>query len=339
LPDQPSVAATRSVVEERLRRVAQIVERRTGTLPRLNTEQLLALLGYGDQPRERADRLRLERSAAVDGRSRAGVDGRSASARAGASEGMDPLRTASDADAAPIAVAELLSALAGEAPLVVIVDDLNDASPQTVDALGATLNRLVGPVLVVLLGRPEMVRTAGALTRLAGAEVHQLPPLRGADPARLLSTYLGGGRLPAADTDRLLATAQGNPFYLAELVTLLLERGALTREANTWQLAPRSLSGRLLSRDLAAVLAARIDALPAQSRAVLRDAAVVGDSVPAAALAAVRQSTSDPRPGAVAALDLERALDELLHRRMLLRTRGGYVFATPLLREAAYAGV
>src|SRR5262249_54461252 len=46
LPDQPSVAATRSVVEERLRRVAQIVERRTGTPPRLHTEQLLALLGY-----------------------------------------------------------------------------------------------------------------------------------------------------------------------------------------------------------------------------------------------------------------------------------------------------
>ena len=320
LPDQPSVAATRSVVEERLRRVAQIVERRTGTPPRLHTEQLVALLGYGDQPRERADRLRLERSAGAVGERR-------------------ELVRDSDADAAPIAVAELLSALAGEAPLVVIVDDLHDASPQTVDALGATLNRLVGPVLVVLLGRPEMVRTAGALTRLAGAEVHQLPPLRGADTARLLSTYLGGGRLPAADTDRLLATAQGNPFYLAELVTLLLERGALTREANAWQLAPRSLSGRLLSRDLAAVLAARIDALPAQSRSVLRDAAVVGDTVPAAALAAVRQSTSDPRPGAVAAVDLERALDELLHRRMLLRNRGGYVFATPLMREAAYAGV
>ena len=32
--------------------------------------------------------------------------------------------------------------------------------------------------------------------------------------------------LPTPDTDRLLATAQGNPFYLAELVTLLLERGA-----------------------------------------------------------------------------------------------------------------
>jgi hypothetical protein len=115
----------------------------------------------------------------------------------------------------------------------------------------------------------------------------------------------------------------------------------LTRVGATWQLAAGSLSGRLLSRDLAAVLAARIDALPPDARAVLRDAAVVGDTVPLAALAAMREqrSTSDTRPAAVAALDLDRAMDELLHRRMLMPTRGGFVFATPLLREAAYAGV
>jgi class 3 adenylate cyclase/tetratricopeptide (TPR) repeat protein len=312
LPDQ-TVGPSRAVAEERLRRVAGIVERRTGTLPRLQTEQLLALLGYAEVPVDRPAHLGADR-----------VD-----------------RSDTDTEAAPAAVAELLSALAAEAPLVVIVDDLHDASPQTVHALGATLNRLVGPVLVMLLARPEIVRAAGALTRLPDAEVYAMPALRGADAARLLSAYLGNGRLSAPDTDRLLATAQGNPFYLAELVTLLLERGALTRVDGAWQLAPQSLSGRLLSRDLAAVLAARIDALPADSRAVLRDASVVGDSVPAAALDAVReqQSSVDALPTPMSADDLERALDELLHRRMLLRTRGGYLFATPLLREAAYAGV
>src|SRR5262249_18317734 len=120
----------------------------------------------------------------------------------------------------------------------------------------------------------------------------------------------------------------------------MLTRERSVREAQ-WRLAPRSLSGRLLSRDLAAVLAARIDALPPDVRAVMRDASVVGDAVPAAALAAVRdeRSTVDARPAAVAAVALERALDELWHRRMLLPARSGYAFAPPLLREAAYAGV
>jgi class 3 adenylate cyclase/tetratricopeptide (TPR) repeat protein len=291
LPDR---SGSRAVVEERLRRVAHMVERRTGAPPRLQPEPLLNLLGYADVRRD----TRVER---------------------GADE--------SDADTVPAAVAELLSALATEGPLVLIVDDLHDANPPTVDALGAMLSRLSGSILVVLFGRPEMARAAGALNRLADAEVYPLPPLRGAEAARLLTAYLGGGRLTTIDTDRLLATAQGNPFYLAELVTLLMERRTLRKEADGWRLAPQSLSGRLLSRDLAAVLAARIDALPVESRALLRDAAVVGDTVPLAALEALQPTDED------------RAVDELLHRRMLLPTRYGYLFATPLLREAAYAGV
>ena len=104
---------------------------------------------------------------------------------------------------------------------------------------------------------------------------------------------------------------------------------------------PGSLGGRLLSRDLAAVLAARIDALPADARSVLRDAAVVGDTVPRPRWRRCGSAAAGRRrpAAAVAAVELERAVDELLHRRMLRRVRGGFAFATPLLREAAYAGV
>lgn len=262
--------------------------------------------------------------------------------------GQKPWSTASESDgfdveAVPTAIAELISGLAGESPVLVIVDDLHDATAETTDALGAMLSKLEGAILVLLLGRPELVRTAGALTRVSDAEVASLPALRGADATRLLSTYLGGGRLPPADSERLLATAQGNPFYLAELVTLLIERGALTSidDVPGWRLAAGSLGGALLSRDLAAVLAARIDALPADARSVLRDATVIGDTVPTGALEALRErrAGSAGMPIAVLAVELERAVEELLSRRMLRRIRGGYAFATPLLREAAYAGI
>src|ERR1700750_2367784 len=125
-----------------------------------------------------------------------------------------------------------------------------------------------------------------------------------------------------------------------------MERGALTpavgaHAAGKWQLAAGSLGSQLLSRDLAAVLAARIDALPAEPRSVLRDAAVVGDAVPTGVIEALRErrASSDARPGAVAAVELERAIDELLQRRMLHRVRGGFAFSTPLMREAAYSGI
>ncbi|MEU4370646.1 adenylate/guanylate cyclase domain-containing protein [Micromonospora chersina] len=316
LPSDAATALTRPAVEERLRRLGQRLGRLPGDTPPLAVEQLLALLGYAELP---------------------------AAAENGEWNAASP---PPDAEAVPNAVADLLSALAVEAPLVVVVDDLHDATAETINALGLTLSRLSGPVLVLLLGRPELVRTAGALTRVADAEVHALPPLRGADASRLLTSYLSGGKLSPADADRLLATAQGNPFYLAELVTLLMERGALTagpgRDANVgWRLAPGSLGSRLLSRDLAAVLAARIDALPPDARSVLRDAAVVGDTVPGGTLEALREQRvgRDGRPAAVAAVELDRAVEELLQRRMLHRTRTGFAFATPLMREAAYAGV
>ncbi|SDY13121.1 AAA ATPase domain-containing protein [Micromonospora pattaloongensis] len=328
LPTDAATAVTRAVVEERLRRLGQRLSRLRSDAPPIATDLLLALLGYGDL---------------------------GAPTGVPASADWDAEGPAVDGEAVPIAVAELLSGLALQTPLLLVVDDLHDATPDTVDALGAMLSRLTGPVLVLLLGRPELVRTAGTLTRVADAEVYPLPPLRGADAGRLLTSYLNGGRLPQSDADRLLATAQGNPFYLAELVTLLMKRGALTetteratvgREApgqgaGLWRLAPGSLGSRLLSRDLAAVLAARIDALPPDARSVLRDAAVIGDTVPAGTLQALRERRGgrDGRPAAVAAVELERAIDELLQRRMLHRTRGGFTFATPLMREAAYAGI
>ena len=319
LPKDVVATVGRTVVEERLRKLANRLGR-DGQPADIDIDRLLALLGYGE--------------------ALANPVGPAADAD------WQPSTKRADAEAISAAVAELLSALAAEAPLVVIVDDLHDATASTVDALGRTLSLLDGPVVVLLLGRPELVRTAGALTRLADAEVHSLPPLRGSDASRLLTSYLNGGKLPQADTDRLLATAQGNPFYLAEMVTLLMERGALTpavgaNAAGKWQLADGSLGRQLLSRDLAAVLAARIDALPPEPRSVLRDAAVAGDTVPVGVIEALRErrASSDARPGAVAAVELERSIDELLQRRMLHRTRSGYAFTTPLMREAAYSGI
>lgn len=325
LTAEPSGQDGRAVAERRLRRLGQ---RLSAPLQR---DLLLALMGYADPPE-------------VPGGGWAD------------DPGMDPAAVAG-------AVAGLLSAMATRTPLLVIVDDMQDATRETTETLGVTASRLTGPAVVLLLGRPELVRYPGGAAGVPDAEAVPLPALRGVDAAQLLTSYLGGGHLPAEDENQLLATAQGNPFYLAELVTLLIERGALTRvtasggdgagpaghhpdarmpveaRGGRWRLAEGSLDGRLLSQDLAAVLAARIDALPSGARSVLRDAAVVGESVPEGVVAAMAERRNSRQPAAVAQVELEQAVEELLHRRMLRRTPHGYAFATPLLREAAYAGI
>ena len=156
-------------------------------------------------------------------------------------------------------------------------------------------------------GRPELVRTAGALTRVADAEVANLPALRGADAARLLSDLsrrrpaATGRHRPAARDRPGQPVLPGRTRHAADRARRA-DRSRPTRATGGWRLAAGSLGGALLSRDLAAVLAARIDALPADARAVLRDATVVGDTVPAGALEALheRRTGRTARAGAAA---------------------------------------
>src|SRR5690606_39672789 len=100
--------------------------------------------------------------------------------------------------------------LAAHEAMLLRRDAPHNACKESITALGATLSRITGPVLTLLLGRPELGRGPRRLAALPDAEVAPLPPLRGADASRLLSAFLGGGRLPRSDEDQLLTTAQGD---------------------------------------------------------------------------------------------------------------------------------
>ena len=74
----------------------------------------------------------------------------------------------------------------------------------------------------------------------------------------------------------LLERAQGNPFFLAELLHLLVDRGLLRRDGEGWRLTGE-LPRDVLPAGVQAVLAARIDGLSPAARTVLRDASVIGN--------------------------------------------------------------
>lgn len=291
-----SISEDRVAAERQLRRVIELHGTgRNVEAGALNLELLLSLLGFGPAPRN---------SGRPDG--------------------------SADPEAAlveiPRVVADLFNLLAQESPLMLIVDDLHSATPQALNLLSSAVAKLSGPILVFILGRPDLVRTAGVLTRISEAEAYTLTPLRGADAARLLSAFCDNGHVDPEDESLLLGKAQGNPYYLAELVTLLTERGMLTESDGVWRLAPGSLAGGLLSADLEKVLTSRIDSLPPEARRLLREVSVIGDAIPEDALEVFG--------------DTEKALEELLSRQMLRRrTHGGYKFVTPLMREAAYNGL
>ncbi|MGZ6827390.1 MAG: ATP-binding protein, partial [Mycobacteriales bacterium] len=237
------------------------------------------------------------------------------------------------------AVAALFTALAAEGPLLLVVDDLHWASPTMVDGLLHVARLTRGPVLLLCLGRQGMLDVPGRpdwWTELAEPELLPLTPLEDSSAERLLRAYLGGGEIDPEVTDALLRRAQGNPFFLAELLHLLVDRRVLHRESDRWVLAGE-VPEDLLPAGVQAVLAARIDDLGGAAKGVLRDASVVGQRMSLPALLAVGRASGHGDPQVVLA-----ALQDLLDRRLLEPDgdeQEGYRFTHTLVRDVAYAGL
>lgn len=228
-------------------------------------------------------------------------------------------------------VVSLFTALAAAGPLLLVVDDLHLAAPALLVALAVVMGRLAGPVLLLAVGREEILhRGAPWWESLPDPELVPLLALEAAAEERLLRAYLGGAELEPAARHAVLERSQGNPFFLAELLHLLVDRGTLRRHDGGW-LVDGELPPDVLPAGVQAVLAARIDSLEPVARATLRDASVLGERVPVAALAALGHRDRESADAAVA---------ELAGRGFLrLDSPGCYVFTHTLARDVAYAGI
>ena len=92
-----------------------------------------------------------------------------------------------------------------------------------------------------------------------------------------MSSLLGEAHVPDDVRQRLLASAEGNPFYLEEMLHMLIEQGALEPQNGGWVSTDR-LAGVSIPDSVHGVIAARIDLLETGSRDALRRCSVVGRS-------------------------------------------------------------
>ena len=232
------------------------------------------------------------------------------------------------------AVGAVLTALVAEGPLVLVVDDAQWATSELLQTIAQLAEALPGPVLLVAAGRSDVLGQEW-WERMPALEVLPLAPLDDSAAERLLRAYLGGAELDDATRDVLLGRAQGNPFFLAELLHLLVDRGLLRRVGEGWRLSGE-LPREILPAGVQAVLAARIDTLDATAKTVLRDAAIAGSRFTAEMVAALAPQLD---------LDMVRDALEVLVARGIVRSGGGgdtaspYVFAHALALDVTYAGI
>jgi class 3 adenylate cyclase/tetratricopeptide (TPR) repeat protein len=257
-----------------------------------------------------------------------------------ASVSANPLRNRLSAELTS-AARVIVEAAAALEPLVVVVDDSHFADPLVLDALERLGGDGDGSLMVVIVGRDELLELRPVLGQGPGPHrlLLTLGPLADAASHELLYRTLAQldahtGTLAALAEHQILRAAGGNPLLLDQLVRYLRETGALEVVEGGWR-AARDLDEVGLPDDARVLLGARLDALPISERAALRAAAIVGRTFTLEALHAM---------GVGVDADV---LDRIAERGLLVRrdhpTRGPHApvwaFRHPMVREASYASV
>src|SRR5262249_47367502 len=122
-----------------------------------------------------------------------------------------------------------------------------------------------------------------------------LEPLDETDAARLLDQLLGQAELPESLRERILQAADGNPLFVEETLSMLIDDGLLVREEDRWA-ASADLSAIDVPPTIQALLAARLDLLDPGDREVLEHASIEGTEF---SLAAVRELLPEGARGTV----------------------------------------
>ena len=166
--------------------------------------------------------------------------------------------------------AEFLQALVAERPAAVLIEDVHWAEDDLLDLLDSLMTQVAGPLLVLATARPELLERRPSWHRYA----LPLEALREATAGELLDGLVGV-ELPSRLRAEVIERAEGNPFFVEELLATLIDRGVLERQNGGWTCAELP-EGFEVPDTVQAVLAARIDLLPAEEKAALQAAAVIG---------------------------------------------------------------
>ena len=185
-------------------------------------------------------------------------------------------------------------------PLLLVFEDLHWIDTETQALLDLLVESVpTARVLLLVNYRPEYQHGWGSKTSYTQLRLDPLPP---ASADELLQALLGDDPSLAPLTQLLIARTQGNPFFLEESVRTLVETGVLVGERGAYRLA-QPLDTLHVPATVQALLAARIDRLPAEEKRLLQTAAVDWHGGALAAVAGpcrhLRRGVV-PQPGALA---------------------------------------
>ena len=232
------------------------------------------------------------------------------------------------------AVQSLLSALTLKAPTVFFLEDLHWADPSFVELLRSTLLDMRQPAIVLCAYRPTFnLFTSHQLRGLEKIyrEI-RLQDLSSSEAQEMLGSLLRSDEIPSALRRLVQDKAEGNPFYIEELVSSLIESETLVKENGQWKIT-RPVRETDISSTVHGIIAGRLDRLEREAKRLLQEASVIGRSFLYEILKQVTELKDqyDRR-----LIGLER-LD--LIRTKALQPDLEYIFKHALTQEVVYNGL
>ncbi|HLB44627.1 MAG TPA: adenylate/guanylate cyclase domain-containing protein [Candidatus Limnocylindrales bacterium] len=201
------------------------------------------------------------------------------------------------------ALSRIVRQIAQERPVVLVCEDIHWADPASVEIMLQLLPLLTPmPVLTLFCGRAEtdapgwkLVAQPRAVFADALTEV-RLQPLNESDSRELVANLLEIESLPESVRQAILTRSEGNPFFVEEVIRMLIGHGAIVREGDRW-MANETISSIEIPETLHGLLLARIDQLPDAAKRSLRIASVIGRQFPVRVLERVLLASTPETPG------------------------------------------
>jgi predicted ATPase len=234
-------------------------------------------------------------------------------------------------------------------PVVLMLDDLHWADDGSLDFIDHLLhaNRDM-PLLLLGLTRPSLFERRPDWA-LASPIHHRidLGPLNESDSRALAGALLQRiDGAPALLYELITGGAEGNPFYMEELLKMLVDEGAILTDRQPWQVVPDKLVATQVPSTLIGVLQARLDMLPERDKRALQQASVVGVVFWDQALNALCIDTPTPENLVAAAAATSGALESLARRELIHPRRPSafagtreFAFKHQILQQVTYHGL
>lgn len=244
----------------------------------------------------------------------------------------------SPADALLRSLRAFLIAKARLTPVLLVFEDLHWAEESLLDLLRLLVQRGgEAPILLLCLARPELQQRhpdwGAALRNYTSVG---LAPLSADFSRRLMTELLKDEATLAEVREAILSRAEGNPFYIQEILRMLIDGGGLVRDEGGWRWASRPPEIRIPDT-IHGILASRLDLLSPLEKRAIQDASVAGRVFWLGALIATSGLTAAEATAGLARLQ-ER---DLIEERLASSVAGEreFAFTHALIREVAYATV